>query len=787
MVRRIMLTLRRLQLCRRHQTDGEYLCIMAVVKSAIKAPSVPSLPSFELAPSCAECSDNLRHELQRKDALRLQHKLKKQERERLDFHGLAGDVRGFLAFMTHKYGSFCRGWRKDVATDEMGVANVLQSDFFHAMRKIGYTGQLLTLWKELTHNEKESCWLADLDPKLSRGLDQLASGLWKVYRRGTQQAWEDIPRAWLTRMNFEEFLAWMNEQAIARSRGFAVSERQLFDVLDIKGIGTVTLKEFRFLDYWAHKRLKKPLPPDEVPPEPPTSPKSEPRLDRPQNPDAMNSKRGFSALGRAADLGHVEVAQLLLEASADPDLQSMNGFGHVLAPLQIAARQGHVELLRLLLEARADQDCTRVYFFRSPVAKKSPRKRHVKDFRAYLERLFGGPGGAGRAWRTALDVKGTGAVSVGDFGSGCRAVGWKHDHAEMWKLLKAAGGGVVCLRALDPQTAEALDEFKDEAMMRTRSVHDFWMEDLDPGGVGAVSRTEFLKDAGKALRLPRETLVRVFNVLDTTATGWVSLAEFGYLEAFETKIAEALAEEKAKEGQKARGYPINHAKSVPELASPSRAAKLLLPPGVLGDFRLPWQARENRGEMSPAELACSPLGRQLWAPQRSSRSFQYRALQNSHTLKHRWLATAIEDRSLCTNFDALNIGVNEASPRPANFSFFIFTMRGGTMRIVAAAAYLFGLRPAVAVSELGIHRGLMKLESSLHAGPMTTQDGKTGKPTVDSGEHLDPYDVPAELIGDVGMAGAKGAQGAQGECGDPGLCSRWPLRGPNAPPILKFG
>ncbi|CAE6926538.1 Ank3 [Symbiodinium sp. CCMP2592] len=79
-------------------------------------------------------------------------------------------------------------------------------------------------------------------------------------------------------------------------------------------------------------------------------------LNRPQNPDAMNSKRGFSALGRAADLGHVEVAQLLLEASADPDLQSMNGFGHVLAPLQIAARQGHVELLRLLLEARADQD-----------------------------------------------------------------------------------------------------------------------------------------------------------------------------------------------------------------------------------------------------------------------------------------------------------------------------------------------------------------------------------------------------------------------------------------------
>eukprot|EP00434_Breviolum_minutum_P037826 symbB.v1.2.033541.t1/scaffold4182.1/size43443/2 len=64
---------------------------MTAPKSAIKSRSEPSLSAFTSLPSCAE-SENLRWELQRKDALRLRYKLKKEERERLDFHGLAGDV-----------------------------------------------------------------------------------------------------------------------------------------------------------------------------------------------------------------------------------------------------------------------------------------------------------------------------------------------------------------------------------------------------------------------------------------------------------------------------------------------------------------------------------------------------------------------------------------------------------------------------------------------------------------------------------------------------------------------
>jgi len=520
---------------------------MAVTKSAIKSQSEPSLIStFAAVPSCAEF-DNLRWELQRKDALNLRYKLKKEERERLDFHGLAGDVPGFKAFLTHRYGSMCRAWRREVAPDEMGIAPVLKSDFCMAMHKMGFTGNVLSLWKELTQGARESCWLGDLDHKLTRGLDQLAAGLFKVYKGGARQAWEEVPKAWATRMNFHEFMQWAEEQAIIRSRGFAVSNRCLFDALDLHGAGTVTLEEFTFLDHWAHKRLKKPLP----------------------------------------------VAPAVAPSKWDVSI----------APL--------------------------------PEIIKSPKKRSIRELRSFLEQKYGGPGGAGRAWRVAMDVKGRGALSPSDFGSACRAVGWKHDHLAMFRLLKAAGNGLVRFRALDPETAEALVKFKDEAEGKCRGpVSDFWAQCMDPGDAGAMSRTEFLNNLPKILGMPRETLVRVFNVLDPTDTGWVAGVELQYLETFESGLADFVAERE----QQA------------PLLSGAANKEPMLPTGVLAPFNVPWQVT-NRKVLSAQDLRISPLGRQLWAPHRSSRSFQYRALENTHLLKHRWLSDTVQDRCLYKNYE----------------------------------------------------------------------------------------------------------------------------------------
>eukprot|EP00434_Breviolum_minutum_P037829 symbB.v1.2.033544.t1/scaffold4182.1/size43443/5 len=115
------------------------------------------------------------------------------------------------------------------------------------------------------HSDQWKGWLAGQSHQKSSSLALLrnassGASLFKVYKGGARQAWEEVPRAWSTRMNFHEFVQWTEEQAIIRSRGFAVSTRCLFDALDIHGSGTVTEEDFCFLDHWAHKRLKKPLP-----------------------------------------------------------------------------------------------------------------------------------------------------------------------------------------------------------------------------------------------------------------------------------------------------------------------------------------------------------------------------------------------------------------------------------------------------------------------------------------------------------------------------------------------
>ena len=57
----------------------------------------------------------------------------------------------------------------------------------------------------------------------------------------------------------------------------------------------------------------------------------------------------------AAERGHVDVAQLLLEAGADKDLQDCKGN----SALTLAAKNGHVEIERLLVDAGVGRDLQR--------------------------------------------------------------------------------------------------------------------------------------------------------------------------------------------------------------------------------------------------------------------------------------------------------------------------------------------------------------------------------------------------------------------------------------------
>jgi len=60
------------------------------------------------------------------------------------------------------------------------------------------------------------------------------------------------------------------------------------------------------------------------------------------------NKDGNTPLHLAAEEGHVEVAQILLESCSTSDLEVKNAHGNT--PLQLAAEEGHVKVVQLLLD-----------------------------------------------------------------------------------------------------------------------------------------------------------------------------------------------------------------------------------------------------------------------------------------------------------------------------------------------------------------------------------------------------------------------------------------------------
>lgn len=281
------------------------------------------------------------------------------------------------------------------------------------------------------------------------------------------------------------------------------------------------------------------------------------------------------------------------------------------------------------------------------------------EFRKWLENKFGGMGGAARAWRTALDLKGVGAPTLSDFGKGCRALGWKHEHSVMFNLLKTEGDGIATLRALDPETCRSIDRFCEEAASRHGNLPGLWEEVLDPGGTGTCSKVEFLRLVNESLELSRKSCQRVFTSLDTAGTGWVSESEMAWLETFESKhSANRLATsalDAQRENSRNQAFPFASTTSNDANASGKGSSgyassfnKAPILEGELGEFVLPWRDNAS-GPISSKAL--SPLGRDLWAPHKSSRSFQYRALANTHYLKHRWLASSVEDRCIYSNHE----------------------------------------------------------------------------------------------------------------------------------------
>ena len=82
---------------------------------------------------------------------------------------------------------------------------------------------------------------------------------------------------------------------------------------------------------------------------------------------AANDEERQRALGLCAQHGYVEIAQLLLDAGADPNRYSpVGGHSHA-TPLHQAALAGHEDVARLLVERGARGDIKDIHYNATPL------------------------------------------------------------------------------------------------------------------------------------------------------------------------------------------------------------------------------------------------------------------------------------------------------------------------------------------------------------------------------------------------------------------------------------
>jgi len=393
--------------------------------------------SGRLAPStlprCAQTGMPKHLELWKKEAKQLRRRIKTEELGRLNFHGHAGDVEGFRAFLTHRYGGSVRGWRLGMAPDKYGVRSAAFNEFNRGLKRMGYSGNALSLWREMSRGEQDAVGLEDLEPDLAAQLDQCSRRLLDRFRGGAAEAWESLQRDHAKRATFREFGAFCDQQELA-AEGEALDVRRIFAALDLTGRGLLTLEDLRFFDHWASWRFGVPVIPEREPRRdteelhwspPPREERAGPGLEDFRGYLEQN----FGSLARAwrtaldlkgeGDLGPADFGKGCRSAGwrhpHGPIWRELNGIGNGFVTLR-ALDPGSAEALDRLNEAVAREHGDTQTFWNEVVDPGGTGVISRTEFISDACRKIGvGPADARRVF-AALDTANTGWVAVSEIG-----------------------------------------------------------------------------------------------------------------------------------------------------------------------------------------------------------------------------------------------------------------------------------------------------------------------------------------------------------------------------------
>jgi len=159
------------------------------------------------------------------------------------------DVEEFRDVLRRKFGSITRAWRVGLDSDDSGFLDF--REFNAAVKSLGFTGNLRTLWFNLDEDDSGSISLKELDPKASAALEK--------FRALSTRAFGSIPDMWRDcldqdnskTVSFNEFhtnigvLGYADEAEIW----------ELFNLLLVRpGSTYVTLDDIIFLQKWEENK-----------------------------------------------------------------------------------------------------------------------------------------------------------------------------------------------------------------------------------------------------------------------------------------------------------------------------------------------------------------------------------------------------------------------------------------------------------------------------------------------------------------------------------------------------
>mmetsp|Transcript_28237 Transcript_28237/g.65295 ORF Transcript_28237/g.65295 Transcript_28237/m.65295 type:complete len:1163 (+) Transcript_28237:149-3637(+) len=361
-----------------------------------------------------------RAELRQKDLREGQDERRKLVAMKAGLH----TVEGFKRALKNRCGSVMGAWHRCLDLD--GNGRITFGEFCQALHRLGWSGEILSLWSRLDEHMVGFLTLEMLDETTAVELDELKERLTAEYG--------NLLLAWIKGLDFggsghcteEQFLK------VCKSVGFTGDAKHLFRNMQPEfGRRYITLQDFDIPAYNAF------------------------------------TKGDFRMLAEGLSGG-----TMITDAA---DRKNMT-----FQERQEASFQQQLQKAENLVQKSELADYCRV---------KVPEHviDTVEEFEALLIRRYGTLMGA---WRHCLDKLGTGKCTFENFCKACRAIGYAGNIKELWSSLDVDGSGHISIKELAPSAGNAVEKFLSLLSEHYGDIDTAWRQGMQKDPMASIDQGE---------------------------------------------------------------------------------------------------------------------------------------------------------------------------------------------------------------------------------------------------------------------------------------------------------